>query len=244
MCIRKGRTIGLIFFLFIGLTSNAQQQDTIINELTEVIITATRKAENNLNLPYSSHNITKKQIKEQLPRSMPEALFGIPGVFVQKTNHGGGSPFIRGLTGNQTLTLIDGVRLNNSTFRYGPNQYLNTIDLFTIDKIEVLKGSGSVQYGTDALGGVIQVFTKEPQFKDRTQVQGAVLGKYMTGDMETTARAEVELGSQKFAVMAGYSYKKFGDLWGEIQLEYKLLQVIMSMRLILRLKRTSRKTGC
>lgn len=46
--------------------------------------------------------------------------------------------------GNQTLLLIDGVRLNNSIYRYGPNQYLNTIDAYAIDKIEVAKGTGSV----------------------------------------------------------------------------------------------------
>lgn len=74
------------------------------------------------------------------------------GVFVQKTTHGAGSPFVRGLTGNQTLLLIDDIRLNNSTFRYGPNQYLNTIDAFTLGRAEVLLGSGSVQYGSDALG--------------------------------------------------------------------------------------------
>ena len=51
-----------------------------------------------------------------------------PGVWVQKTNHGGGSPFIRGLVGNQILVLVDGIRLNNATLRYGPNQYLATVD--------------------------------------------------------------------------------------------------------------------
>lgn len=190
------------------------QKDTTSKELVEVVITATRKPEPALSLPYSSFIKTNKEIKEELPRSFPEALFGVPGVFVQKTNHGGGSPFVRGLTGNQTLTLIDGIRLNNSTFRYGPNQYLNTIDVFTVDKIEIVKGSGSVQYGSDALGGVIQVFTKEPQFKEKAEVHGSVLGKYMTGDMEKTLRGEVEFGSKKFAAMAGYSFKKFGDLWG------------------------------
>lgn len=205
----------LIIFLLAAATVHAQTDTTTtINELTEVVITATRKAETPLKLPYSAYIKTQKQLREELPRSIPEALFGVPGVFVQKTNHGGGSPFVRGLTGNQTLTLIDGIRLNNSTFRYGPNQYLNTIDLFTVDRIEVVKGSGSVQYGSDALGGVIQVFTKDPQFRDNPQVHGSVLGKYMTGDMEKTLRGALEFGSQKFAVMAGYSYKKFGDLWG------------------------------
>lgn len=199
--------------MFISAAIHAQK-DTTSKELVEVVITATRKPEPALSLPYSSFIKTTKEIKEELPRSFPEALFGVPGVFVQKTNHGGGSPFVRGLTGNQTLTLIDGIRLNNSTFRYGPNQYLNTIDVFTVDKIEIVKGSGSVQYGSDALGGVIQVFTKEPQFKEKAEVHGSVLGKYMTGDMEKTLRGEVEFGSKKFAAMAGYSFKKFGDLWG------------------------------
>lgn len=190
------------------------QFDTGNQNLDEVTITATRNPGANLNLPYIISTLRDSAIKQQLPRSLPEALIGVPGVFVQRTNHGGGSPFIRGLTGNQTLTLIDGIRLNNSTFRYGPNQYLNTIDLFTIDKIEVAKGTGSVQYGSDALGGVIQVFTKDPVFNDKPQLNGKVLGKYMTHDMEKTLRGELQFGSQKFAVMAGYSFKKFGDLWG------------------------------
>ena len=190
------------------------QKDTTGEELVEVIITATRKPETSLNLPYSSFVKKKKEMEQELPRTMPEALAGVPGVFVQKTNHGGGSPFIRGLTGNQTLTLIDGIRLNNATFRYGPNQYLNTIDLFTINSIEVVKGSGSVQYGSDALGGVIQVFTKEPQFRDKPELHGNALAKYMTRDMEKTLRGEFEFGMQEFAMIAGYSHKNFGDLWG------------------------------
>nr|MBA2760678.1 TonB-dependent receptor [Segetibacter sp.] len=139
---------------------------------------------------------------------------GVNGVFVQKTNHGGGAPFLRGLTGNQTLILIDGIRLNNSTFRYGPNQYFNTIDPFNINSIEVVKGSGSVQYGTDALGGVLQVFTKEPEFKDSTNWSGRAMGKYMSGDMEKTVRGEAAYSSQNVAAMVGATYRNFGDLIG------------------------------
>ena len=125
------------------------------------------------------------------PRTTPEALMGMNGVFVQKTNHGGGSPFVRGLTGNQTLILVDGIRLNNSTFRYGPNQYLNTIDAYTIQRIEVAKGTGSVQYGTDAIGGVVHIITKRSAICNKVKlVHGKVIGKYMTGDMEKTGRGE------------------------------------------------------
>lgn len=203
----------LLLIVLISLKISAQSDSAKIH-LNEVIISATKKSGTNLNLPYSVASYSPLQIKEQMPRSLPEALTGLSGIFVQKTNHGGGSPFIRGLTGNQALTLIEGVRLNNATFRYGPNQYLNTIDLLSVDKIEIVKGSGSVQYGSDAMGGVIQVFTKEPQFSNQPRLNGRVLGKYMSQNMEKTLRGELQFVSKHFALLAGYSYKKFGDLWG------------------------------
>ena len=149
---------------------------------------------------------------------MAEALIGVPGVWMQKTNHGGGSPFVRGLTGNQTLLLIDGIRLNNATYRYGPNQYLNTVDPLSVQKVEVVRGSGSVQYGSDALGGTVQIFTKTPQFaREGTEFHGQVFGKFMADDgftetMELSTRAEIEVRTEKFALLVGSSLKDFGDL--------------------------------
>jgi outer membrane receptor protein involved in Fe transport len=206
--------VGLVFYFLFGNRLLLFGQSDVGDSLEGVTVTATRQTVRNINLPYSTYNLKQKDIKELMPRSVPEALTGIPGLFIQKTNHGGGSPFIRGLTGNQTLTLIDGIRLNNATFRYGPNQYLNTIDLFSLDRIEVVKGSGSVQYGSDAIGGVIQIFTKEPRLSDRPMLSGQVLGKYMTGNMEKSLRGELNYSDQRFAVLGGYSYKRFGDLWG------------------------------
>ena len=59
-------------------------------------------------------------------------------------------------------SLIDGIRLNNSTFRYGPNQYINTIDAYSIDRIEILRGFGSTLYGSDAVGGVLNFLSPSP----------------------------------------------------------------------------------
>lgn len=187
---------------------------SVYNLSNILIVSASRKETSSADLPYATEVINDPSRSFQMPRSTPEALAIVPGVFVQKTNHGGGSPFIRGLTGNQTLILVDGIRLNNSTFRYGPNQYLNTIDPFTIHKMEVLKGSGSVQYGSDALGGVVQVLTKEPRFADIKGLSGNVTLKYWNGDMEKTGRGELMYSAPKMALLAGISIKDFGDLIG------------------------------
>ena len=148
------------------------------------------------------------------PMSTPDAMAAMAGVWMQKTNHGGGSPFIRGLTGYHTLLLLDGIRFNNSTFRSGPNQYLNTVDVFTLDRMEVLRGQGSVQYGSDGIGGVAQLFFRDPEFSDHDQAiaTGRLYTNYVNYDMEYTGRAEVELGTSKVALLGGYTYKQLGDI--------------------------------
>ena len=206
-----------IFFVLIVLSfyANGQADSTTVFPIHEVVVTSQRIPQNQVAIPYSVNSISRKEMDHLGPRTTPEVLMSTNGIFVQKTNHGGGSPFIRGLTGNQTLLLIDGIRLNNSIYRYGPNQYLNTIDPFSIAKIEVVKGTGSVQYGSDALGGALQVFTKEPILNTgNREWHGSVLGKYMTGDMEKTTRGELEYSSQKLAAFVGGTYRDFGDLIG------------------------------
>ncbi len=116
------RTFFITFFillfplLLIAQGDNRIIADTI-NTLQEVVITATRKSTDILSVPYSTNTVSRKDLNEFQFRNTPEALTGTTGVFIQKTNHGGGSPFVRGLTGNQSLLMIDGIRLNNSTFR-------------------------------------------------------------------------------------------------------------------------------
>lgn len=205
----------LVVFFFLFVHPLLAQKDSSNTVLEEVVISALRKPEGQMRLPYLVETVGKEYFNTYLPRSTPEGLQGTMGVFIQKTNHGGGSPFVRGLTGNQVLMLVDGIRLNNSTFRYGPNQYLNTIDPLTIERIEVAKGTGSVQYGSDALGGVIQVFTKEPVFSDEgRRWSGQLSGKKVSRAMEKSGRGEVQYSGKRFAALAGLSVRNFGDLWG------------------------------
>lgn len=192
-----------------------QVQDSILSKnLSEVVISANRFGSIRLNTP-EAVRVTgvKSAVRHQL-RSAPEALTSASGVFIQKTNHGGGSPFLRGLTGNQTLLLIDGIRLNNSTYRYGPNQYFNTIDLFSIEKIEVLRGSGSVQYGSDALGGTVNVFTHDVSFSENSLWGSSLFSRIASADMEQSLNGAVKYSSSRAAIRGALTWRNFGDLKG------------------------------
>jgi hemoglobin/transferrin/lactoferrin receptor protein len=205
----------LSYYFVVAQQSNIETKDTSTLKLDEVVVTAQRQQQKKLLVPFSVNNLNRKELDNCQFRTAPEAMMVVNGVFVQKTNHGGGSPFVRGVTGNQILILVDGIRLNNATFRYGPNQYLNTVDAYTINKIEVVKGTGSVQYGTDAIGGVINLITATPQFSvAKTSFKAKAIAKYMTGDMEKTIRGEAMYSSKKFAFTTGISKRNFGDIIG------------------------------
>jgi len=145
--------------------------------------------------------------------SLPDAMSYIPGIWMQRTNHGGGSPFIRGLTGYQTLILIDGIRFNNSTFRSGPNQYLNTIDPYSLGRIEVLRGGGSVQYGSDAIGGAVYLQTRDRKYQESgRELEVFPLIKWISHGMELTGRAEINYSDPKNLVLGGFTFKDFGNI--------------------------------
>lgn len=192
---------------------NIYLQPTNITLNNEIVITARKIESEEFNSPKAITVISNKTIEQEEPRTTPEALTGATGVFLQKTNHGGGSPIIRGMTGNQNLLMIDGIRLNNATYRYGPNQYLNTIDPLIINKMEIIRGSGSVLYGSDAIGGVVNILTRNPEFTNvGFRAGGGAFLKYMNNDMEKTGRAEINLSDKNFAFLGGVTYNDFGDI--------------------------------
>jgi len=198
---------------------NALNSDTLYNTLDSITVTSRNIKTVSINSPYSISGITGNTIRSGNFRTTPEALMGNSGVFIQKTNHGGGSAFLRGLTGNQILLLVDGIRFNNATFRYGPNQYLNSIDIFTIDKIEVGHGTGSVEYGSDALGGVINLLTKDPKFTTgKSSIQANVSGKFISEGMEKSSRAELKYANKNVALLTGLTHRNFGNLIGGVDI--------------------------
>ena len=188
------------------------------NFLDPLVVTASRSEEKASDAAYSTEIIDSDFIRENTRRTLPDALQYTPGVLVQKTAHGHGSPVIRGFTGRQNLLMVDGVRLNNSTYRGGPVQYWNTVDSLSIDHMELIKSQGSVLYGSDAVGGTLNAFTKSSDFRARTADQVYLGGSASyefraNGQGSHIGRLETETGvGGKFGVWLGLSAKDFGDI--------------------------------
>jgi hemoglobin/transferrin/lactoferrin receptor protein len=188
------------------------------NLLDTLVVTAERSASPISETPYSASSLDAAFIRDNTRRTLPDALQYTPGVLVQKTAYGQGSPFIRGFTGRQNLLLMDGVRLNNSTFRSGPVQYWNTVDSLAIDHLELIKSQGSVLYGSDAIGGTLNAFGKSSRFRDADPDQAYLGGSTSyefrsNGQGSHIGRLETDTGiGGKFGILLGLSAKDFGDI--------------------------------
>jgi hemoglobin/transferrin/lactoferrin receptor protein len=122
-------------------------------------VTATRSASAVADLPHAVEVIDAGDLARQMPVTMPDALEGLSGVLTQKTSNGQTSPYIRGFTGFRNLLLVDGIRLNNSTFRDGPNQYWTMVDAWSLERLELVRGPAGVVFGSDAVGGTVNAIT-------------------------------------------------------------------------------------
>jgi len=186
--------------------------------LNPLIVTATRTETAEKDVPYTVETLSEKYLEENTRRTLPEALQFTPGVLVQKTAYGHGSPYVRGFTGRQNLLMVDGVRTNNSGWRSGPVQYWNTVDPYSIDRIELVKSQGSVLYGSDAVGGTLNVFSKSSNFQDQPDGEffdhGSAYYEYRSnGDDSHIGRIENAFGvGGKYGVFLGISAKDYGDI--------------------------------
>ena len=184
--------------------------------LPEVVVTAMRSEMIIAEVPYTGYVVGRAEQQQRAPRTTPDALAGLPSVMVQKTSYGQGSPYLRGFTGFRTLLLVEGIRLNNSVFRDGPNQYWNTVDPWAVERYEVVMGPASVLYGSDAVGGTVNAvgmtppdWTGQPTWERRLGYRGATAEESHQVRVGLRGRVNEQLG-----VIGGATWKQFGDLRG------------------------------
>ena len=183
--------------------------------LEEITVTALRSKTRSFAAPYAIDTVGLSEFSRQrLYRTTTRAMTDVPGVMVQKTSNAQGSPYIRGFTGYHTVLLMDGIRLNNSVFRAGPNQYWNLVDPAAIDRLEVVKGSSSVLYGSDAIGGTVNAVMRSPEGIGTTGWFRQVTYRYSTAERSHVARGEVNAVIERLGVLVGGTYRDFGDVDG------------------------------
>ncbi|WP_088339818.1 TonB-dependent receptor plug domain-containing protein [Robiginitalea sediminis] len=183
-------------------------------QLQEVVMSVSKWEQQKKDVPHRIETVRAADIILAQPQTSADLLQQSGKVFVQKSQYGGGSPMIRGFATNRVLLSVDGVRMNNAIFRGGNLQNVISIDPLSVARTEILFGPGSVIYGSDAIGGVMQFYTKAPRTSetDSLRVSGNALLRTATASAERTVHAEVELGWQKWASLSSISFNRFGDL--------------------------------
>jgi len=165
--------------------------------------------------PRQTSLIDAASLRRRQPIDMVQAVEREVGVLVQRTGPGQASPFLRGLTGPQTILLIDGIRLNNGIFRLGPNQYFNTIDPGQVDHIEVIRGPQSVLWGSDALGGALNVVTRRADRVLDGTLDGTgttITQRLRSADLASYTRLGFESAAGDGGIWGGASYLNVNDL--------------------------------
>ena len=208
------KALMLLALVYVCSTINAQT-DTLEEKTLQNVVISVNKWEQKLNeVPNKIVKVNKYEILRNNPQTSADLLGQNGTVFIQKSQLGGGSPMIRGFATNRVLLVSDGVRMNNAIYRSGNLQNVISIDPLSIETAEVIFGPGSLIYGSDAIGGVMDFHTLEPRFsKDKkTLVKGSVLGRYSTANKEKTIHADINLGWEKWSLLSSFSYSKFDDL--------------------------------
>ncbi len=178
----------------------------------DVMVTAARSARDTLEIPLRAETIGEAQLEDLNPTSTGDAMIEAPGI----TPVGGGPfqvrPRLRGLDSTRVLVLVDGERLNNArtaTDRAGVE--VGLADVETVQSVEVVSGSGSVLYGTDALSGTINIITAQPQIADHLRFTGGLSGFYSTNEEGRRGMANLGLAGPRFAIGVSASLEQFDD---------------------------------
>lgn len=182
--------------------------------IDSVVFSVSKFAEKRSEVGQRIETIAAREIAFQNPQTTADLLAQQAGVFVQKSQMGGGSPNLRGFEANKVLLVVDGIRMNNAIYRSGHLQNVITIDPALIERAEIMFGPGSVMYGSDALGGVLHFITRKPIISNSGKTETSVQAdtRYSSANQEKRLHADVNIGGENWASLSSFSLTQFGDL--------------------------------
>lgn len=182
------------------------------DELSEITLSVSKSKVKKSRVAEKIEILTRKNIQKLAPQTAADLLAATPGVRVQKSQGGGGSPVIRGFEANRVLLVMDNVRMNNAIYRSGHLQNAITVNPNSLERTEVIFGPSSVIYGSDALGGVVHFYTRSPKINNSKQFSGNSSTRFSSANNEFTQSFGGEFSYKKWASYTSFSISSFGDL--------------------------------
>ena len=200
-----------LFILILGISASvfAQKDTTKVVELNDVVVSANKFELTKKESANQIELISAKQIAFQNSPNAANMLEQTGNVFVQKSQAGGGSPVLRGFEASRVLIVMDGIRMNNAIYRAGHLQNVLRIDQSMLERTEVIFGPSSVMYGSDALGGVVHLKSKNPVFE---QNNFRSYLRYSSAIAEKTGHFDFNIGLKQVAFLTSFTFSDFGDV--------------------------------
>jgi len=200
--------------LEISKLGNIIHLDIDENQLSEVVISVSKWKQDKKDVTQKIISLSANEIALGTPQTSADLLQTSGQVFIQKSQLGGGSPIIRGFSTNRLLLTVDGIRMNTAIFRGGNVQNVISVDPFAIERTEVILGPGSVVYGSDAIGGVMNFYTAEPKFAihGKSKLSGNIIARYASASNEKTKHINFNIGIKKWAFLTSISHTDFDHL--------------------------------
>ncbi|HUQ81702.1 MAG TPA: TonB-dependent receptor [Gemmatimonadaceae bacterium] len=178
-----------------------------VTSLGQVTITATRTIKDVFDAPAAVSVIDSATLHSRLPNTPVDQFRDLPGLDVTGVGTNQARPSIRGLGGQRILLLEDGLRLNNSRRQQDFGELPAIAGITGIDRVEVVRGPASVLYGTDAIGGVVNVITAGLPSSGSNGIHGWAGFRYSTADKQQTPSAGLQGRAGPFAFRASGAYR-------------------------------------
>ncbi len=196
-----------LLLLPLPIAESAAQEDEVIDEIQ---VTASRRPLAATKVSAALTVVPSDEIANE--KLLTDALAGEVGVFLQQTTAGQGAAIIRGLKGSEILHIVDGLRLNNAIFRNAPTQYLALVPPGSVERMEIVRGSPTSLYGSDAVGGVIQVISRLPHFDgDDLEFRREFAVGADSAELGKSARVSVDAGNRRLAGLVSAGYQEAGN---------------------------------
>ena len=181
---------------------------------SQVTVTAeTGQAQDKDRVPQAVNIISESAIQQRTTAVLAQVADEEVGLALQRTSPTIAGIFVRGLTGNKVAVYVDGVRYTTSAMRGGINTFLDLNDSSNVRVVEVLRGPNGAQYGSDSIGGTVQLVSRTPAFGyAKPETHGEINTFFTSADLSYGGNTLVTYGTQHFGLLVNAASRRVNTL--------------------------------